>query len=157
MLKASASRNFRFPTLNDLYFLPGGNPDLKRESGWTYDIGASFATGKEDVYSWSGSINWFDSHVKDWILWLPTTKGFFSPKNIKDVHAYGIELQSDFSVALKKDMQLSLNGTVLDTFHQRRRTDVTSRPIRWKTIAIRTGMVIKHNRTIVVEEMVTSL
>ncbi|MBR5611967.1 MAG: TonB-dependent receptor, partial [Bacteroidaceae bacterium] len=51
MLKASASRNFRFPTLNDLYFLPGGNPDLKRESGWTYDIGASFAVGKEDVYS----------------------------------------------------------------------------------------------------------
>ena len=112
MLKASASRNFRFPTLNDLYFLPGGNPDLKRESGWTYDVAASFAVGKEDVYSWSGSINWFDSHVEDWILWLPTTKGFFSPKNIKDVHAYGIELQSDFNVALKKDMQLSLNGTL---------------------------------------------
>ena len=112
MFKASASRNFRFPTLNDLYFLPGGNPDLKRESGWTYDVGASFAIGKEDVYSWSGSINWFDSHVEDWILWLPTTKGFFSPKNIKDVHAYGIEMKSDFSIALKKDMQLSLNGTL---------------------------------------------
>lgn len=112
ILKASASRNFRFPTLNDLYFLPGGNPDLKRESGWTYDIGASFAVGKEDVYSWSGSVNWFDSHVEDWILWLPTTKGFFSPKNIKDVHAYGIEMKSDFSIVLKKDMQLSLNGTL---------------------------------------------
>ena len=112
MFKASASKNFRFPTLNDLYFLPGGNPDLKRESGWTYDVGASFAIGKEDVYSWSGSINWFDSHVEDWILWLPTTKGFFSPKNIKDVHAYGIEMKSDFSIALKKDMQLSLNGTL---------------------------------------------
>lgn len=112
MLKASASRNFRFPTLNDLYFLPGGNPDLKRESGWTYDVGASFAIGKEDVYSMSGSVNWFDSHVEDWILWLPTTKGFFSPKNIKDVHAYGVELQSDFSVALKKDLLLSLNGTL---------------------------------------------
>ena len=24
--KASISRNYRFPTLNDLYFLPGGNP-----------------------------------------------------------------------------------------------------------------------------------
>ena len=112
MFKASASRNFRFPTLNDLYFLPGGNPDLKRESGWTYDVGVSFAIGKEDVYSWSGSINWFDSHVKDWILWLPTTKGFFSPKNIKDVHAYGIEMKSDFSIALKKDLLLSLNGTL---------------------------------------------
>ena len=112
MLKASVSRNFRFPTLNDLYFLPGGNPDLKRESGWTYDVGASFAMGKEDVYSWTGSINWFDSHVKDWILWLPTTKGFFSPRNIKDVHAYGIEMKSDYVVSLKKDLQLTLNGTL---------------------------------------------
>ena len=112
MLKASVSRNFRFPTLNDLYFLPGGNPDLKRESGWTYDVGSSFAMGKEDVYSWTGSINWFDSHVKDWILWLPTTKGFFSPRNIKDVHAYGIEMKSDYVVSLKKDLQLTLNGTL---------------------------------------------
>ena len=112
MLKASTSRNFRFPTLNDLYFLPGGNPDLKRESGWTYDIGLSFATGKEDVYSLSGSVNWFDSHVKDWILWLPTTKGFFSPLNVKDVHAYGIEWKGNFNIILGKDWRLGLNGTL---------------------------------------------
>ena len=112
MLKASVSKNFRFPTLNDLYFLPGGNPDLKRESGWTYDVGASFAIGKEDVYTWTGSVNWFDSHVKDWILWLPTTKGFFSPRNVKDVHAYGIEMKSDYVVSLKKDLLLTLNGTL---------------------------------------------
>lgn len=111
MFKASASRNFRFPTLNDLYFLPGGNPDLKKESGWTYDVGVSFAFGKENVYSLTGSANWFDSHVEDWILWLPTTKGFFSPRNIKDVHAYGVELQSDFNVSLGKDWLLGLNGT----------------------------------------------
>jgi len=109
--KASISRNFRFPTLNDLYFLPGGNPDLKKESGWTYDVGISFATGKENIYSLSGSVNWFDSHVKDWILWLPTTKGFFSPRNIKDVHAYGVELQSEFKVTLGKDWMLNLDGT----------------------------------------------
>lgn len=30
--KASISRNYRFPSLNDLYFLPGGNPDLKRST-----------------------------------------------------------------------------------------------------------------------------
>ena len=111
MFKASASRNFRFPTLNDLYFLPGGNPDLKKECGWTYDVGVSFAFGKENVYSLTGSANWFDSHVEDWILWLPTTKGFFSPRNIKDVHAYGVELQSDFNISLGKDWLLGLNGT----------------------------------------------
>ena len=112
MLKASTSRNFRFPTLNDLYFLPGGNPDLRRESGWTYDIGMSFAVGKEDVYSLTGSVNWFDSHVKDWILWLPTTKGFFSPRNVKDVHAYGLEGKGSFNVILGKDWSLALDGTL---------------------------------------------
>jgi iron complex outermembrane receptor protein len=108
--KASVSRNYRFPTLNDLYFLPGGNPDLKKESGWTYDAGISFSVGREGVYTLSGSANWFDSYVKDWIIWLPTTKGFFSPDNIKDVHAYGIELQGDLSVALAPEWSLKMDG-----------------------------------------------
>lgn len=109
--KASVSRNFRFPTLNDLYFLPGGNPDLKREEGWTYDAGISFATGDGKSYSLSGSATWFDSHVSDWIIWLPTTKGFFSPRNVKDVHAYGVELQSSLDLALSSDWHLGLNAT----------------------------------------------
>ena len=109
--KASVSRNYRFPTLNDLYFLPGGNPDLRSESGWTYDAGLSFAVGREGIYKLSGSANWFESYIKDWIIWLPTTKGFFSPRNIKDVHAYGVELQADLNVALTKEWQLGLSGT----------------------------------------------
>ena len=111
MAKASLSRNYRFPTLNDLYVLPGGNPDLKPERGWTYDAGLSFAVGRDGVYSLSGSASWFDSYVSDWILWLPTTKGFFSPRNVKDVHAYGVELQSSLEVALSPSMQLTLDGT----------------------------------------------
>ncbi len=109
--KASVSRNFRFPTLNDLYFLPGGNPDLRRESGWTYDAGISFAVGKAEHYKLSGSATWFDSHVDDWIIWLPTTKGFFSPRNLKKVHACGVELQANLSVALARDWRLDLDGT----------------------------------------------
>jgi iron complex outermembrane receptor protein len=109
--KASVSRNYRFPTLNDLYFLPGGNPDLKKESGWTYDAGVSFAVGQDGLYSLSGSANWFESFVKDWIIWLPTTKGFFSPDNIKDVHAYGVELKGNMVVNFAKEWQLGLDGT----------------------------------------------
>ena len=110
--KASISRNYRFPSLNDLYFLPGGNPDLKSEQGWTYDAGLSFAIGEAGLYSLSGSATWFDSWIKDWILWLPTTKGFFSPRNVKDVHAYGVELKADGDFALSKEWSLSLNGSL---------------------------------------------
>ncbi|MBE6338645.1 MAG: TonB-dependent receptor [Lentimicrobiaceae bacterium] len=110
--KASVSRNYRFPSLNDLYFIPGGNPDLKSESGWTYDAGLSFAIGKNEIYSLSGSATWFESYISDWIIWLPTTKGFFSPDNIKDVHAYGIELKGDLDIVLSKGWKLQLDGTL---------------------------------------------
>ena len=111
MAKASVSRNYRFPSLNDLYFLPGGNPDLRNEQGWTYDAGLSFDVGESGVYSLSGSATWFDSRIKDWILWLPTPKGFFSPRNVKDVHAYGVELKADANVALSQEWSIALNGS----------------------------------------------
>ena len=53
--KASITRNYRFPTLNDLYFMPGGNPKLKNESGFTYEAGLSFSVGKDNAYTLSGS------------------------------------------------------------------------------------------------------
>ena len=132
-LKLSGSRNYRFPTLNDLYFLPGGNPDLRNEQGWTYDAGLSFAIGRKknkhpnilplskgecpkgegvcEYYTFTGSATWFDSYIDDWIIWLPTTKGFFSPRNLKKVHAYGLELQTDLNLQFTKDWALSLNST----------------------------------------------
>ena len=112
MAKASVSRNYRFPSLNDLYFLPGGNPDLRSEQGWTYDAGLSFDVGESGLYSLSGSATWFDSRIKDWILWLPTPKGFFSPRNVKDVHAYGVELKADANVALSEEWSIALNGSL---------------------------------------------
>lgn len=92
--KASVSRNYRTPSLNDLYFLPGGNPNLRSERGWSYDAGISFAVNNIERVKINGSATWFDSYISDWILWLPTPKGFFSPRNVKDVHAYGVELKA---------------------------------------------------------------
>ncbi|MDE5805580.1 MAG: TonB-dependent receptor [Paramuribaculum sp.] len=113
MLKSSVSRNHKFPTLNDLYFLPGGNPDLKNESGWTYDAGASFDIGWSRPFpvSAGGSVTWFDSRIDDWIIWLPTTKGFFSPRNVKRVHAYGIEGRLNVAFESIKDWVFDVNGS----------------------------------------------
>ena len=110
-LKGSISRNYRVPTLNDLYFLPGGNPDLRNEHGFTYDLGASFEIGKKEVYSLSGSVTWFDSRIDDWIIWLPTTKGFFSPRNVKEVHAYGVEVTGNHADPPFKAWFRDLNGS----------------------------------------------
>lgn len=111
ILKASVSRNYRFPTLNDRYFLPGGNPDLRPEKGFTYDAELSFKVGKADKYALSGSVAWFDSYIDDWIQWLPTTKGFFSPRNVKRVHSYGVNVKGNLEVKLAEECRLVLDGT----------------------------------------------
>ncbi|MDE7407620.1 MAG: TonB-dependent receptor, partial [Muribaculaceae bacterium] len=111
MLKASVSRNYRFPSLNDLYFQPGGNPGLRSEHGFSYDAGMSFDTGIEGLLHIDGSATWFDSYISDWIIWLPTTKGFFSPRNMKKVHAYGAELKTGVSVIPAKDWLVDFNGS----------------------------------------------
>ncbi len=111
VLKASGSRNCRYPSLNDLYFLPGGNPHLRPEKGWTYDAGAQITIGKSKVYTFTGSATWFDSYIDDWILWLPTTKGFFSPRNVRNVHSYGVELKADAAVELGKGWRLGIDGS----------------------------------------------
>ena len=113
-LKASVSRNHKFPSLNDLYFLPGGNPDLRDESGITYDAGASVSRQfniASTAWLVNLSANWFDSYITDWIIWLPTTKGFFSPRNVKDVHAYGVETRLGIDILPHPDWSVSFNGT----------------------------------------------
>ncbi|MCH5227861.1 MAG: TonB-dependent receptor [Muribaculaceae bacterium] len=110
MLKGSVSRNYRFPSLNDLYFLPGGNPNLKSENGFTYDAGLAFNIDFSKRVSFILNANWFDSYIDDWIIWLPTPKGFFSPRNVKTVHAYGIETNGECSVDFGRDWLLNLSG-----------------------------------------------
>lgn len=113
MLRASVSRNYKFPTLNDLYFLPGGNPKLKSEHGTSYDVGMSFNLPIDwhMPFLLSGSATWFDSHIDDWIIWLPTAKGFFSPDNVKTVHAYGIESKTSAALNISSDWLLDVGAS----------------------------------------------
>ena len=111
-VRASATRTHKFPTLNDLYFMPGGNPDLKNESGLSWDLGTSASLRHSEKMKSTWSLTWFDSHISDWIQWLPTPKGFFSPRNVKKVHAYGLELKGDFDAKFGRDLSLRLDGNL---------------------------------------------
>ena len=77
IVKASATRNYRQPTLNDLYFVPGGNPDLKPEEGFTWDAGFQLMPRQLGRVELSGEVTWFDSQIENWIFWRPTHQGFW--------------------------------------------------------------------------------
>ena len=109
VLKASVARNYRYPTMDDLYFQPGGNPDLGPEKGTTYDVGAEFKLLRK-AWNLSGNVQFFDSHIHDWILWTPNAKGYWQPSNVKKVHNYGIETTLNGEYRFSKDWTLSAGG-----------------------------------------------
>ncbi len=95
-LRASITSNHRFPSLNDLYFQPGGNPDLRPENSISQEAGIVFddrLNGKGICLSLTG----FHSDVRDWIIWLPAFRGYWEPVNIEKVKTGGLEVNIDYS------------------------------------------------------------
>lgn len=109
VFKASATRNYRYPSMDDLYFQPGGNPDLRPEKGFTYDAGIEWGK-KGRIWNFKGNVTAFDSYISDWILWTPNTKGYWEPSNVKKVHNYGVEASVKGDVMLAKELKLSLSA-----------------------------------------------
>lgn len=90
VFKGSVAYNSHPPTLNDLYYLPGGNPDLKSEKGTQVDLNASddFSLGKAVLHT---AISLFNSKINNWIIWLPTFQGYWEPFNLEKVSSTGAE------------------------------------------------------------------
>lgn len=112
MLKTSLARNYRYPSMDDLYFQPGGNPNLRPEKGITYDGGVEFKSPNLHGVSLSGNLSAFDSYITDWILWTPNAKGFWQPSNVKKVHNYGLEARLQAEALLGKDWKLTGTGNL---------------------------------------------
>jgi iron complex outermembrane receptor protein len=92
ILRSNVARNYHKPTLNDLYWLPGGNPDLLPEDGYTGDVSLAgdFRIGK---VVFTNELTGFLSKVENWIIWRPASNGayYWEANNVKDVLSKGIE------------------------------------------------------------------
>lgn len=90
IFKGSIAYNSHPPTLNDLYYLPGGNPDLKSEKGAQVDFNVSdgFLLGNAMLHA---GISLFHSNINNWIIWLPTFQGYWEPFNLEKVRSSGAE------------------------------------------------------------------
>ncbi len=100
-LKGNIGRNYRYPTLNDMYWQPGGNPDLLPEKGISSDINLSNKI-KTNNLSFENSIGVFYSDINNWIIWLPSERGYWQPYNIKTVVSKGMEFHTKINLTIKK-------------------------------------------------------
>ncbi len=93
-LKASAGRAFRAPTFNDRFWLPGGDPGLRPERGWTADVGVAARAGWGGL-SVSAEATAFASALRDQIVWRPGRfpDGFYwAPQNVGTTRTRGAEV-----------------------------------------------------------------
>ena len=109
IFKASVARNYRYPTMDDLYFKPGGNPNLKPEQGFTYDGGIEGILQLK-TFLLKVNLSAFDSYITDWILWTPNAKGYWQPSNLKKVHNYGTEIMASAELKMKRQWKLALTA-----------------------------------------------
>ncbi|HPE57385.1 MAG TPA: TonB-dependent receptor [Bacteroidales bacterium] len=100
-IKATVSKNFRIPTFNDLYWIPGGNSELKPETSWNQDIGLLYKTDTASRIDFYSELTAFNSMVDDWIMWIPDG-ALWSPLNIRRVWARGIEATAKSNVSFGK-------------------------------------------------------
>lgn len=98
-LKGSISRNYRVPTLNDLYWLgvgAEGNGALRAEHSWSEEFGLDFQSATISTKHFSARLAIFSNQVDNWILWRPVGQ-LWTPGNVKKVWSRGTEMQSAFN------------------------------------------------------------
>ena len=96
----SASRNYRLPALNDIYWRSGGtfgNPQLKPELSLMEEIGVLFENQPSNPTLLSFKAAAFTTLVDDWIFWSPLTSSTYVPQNIKKVWSRGLDAQGSVS------------------------------------------------------------
>jgi iron complex outermembrane receptor protein len=83
------STAFRHPTANELFWNPGGNPNLKPETSEGAEAGLDININ-EDKIRFTSNMEYFNRITHNNILWTPGVSGFPTPINIQKVWNRGL-------------------------------------------------------------------
>ncbi len=91
-LKLNLARNYHKPGLNDLYWIPGGNPGLKAEDGKTCDVALVNSFSRNNL-SFRHELSAYYSAIRNWIIWQPSQTGawYWEATNLDKVVSRGFE------------------------------------------------------------------
>jgi len=99
------SKNFRIPTMNDRYWIPGGKPDLLPESSWNLQAGGAYTYHSGANIQSKIGIDIYSLLINNMIQWVPGDAVLWSPQNVQKVWSRGVEISS------KTDFQMyGFNG-----------------------------------------------
>ncbi|WKK67248.1 TonB-dependent receptor plug domain-containing protein [Lutimonas zeaxanthinifaciens] len=96
-LRAAFSTNYRLPTFNDLYWEPGGNPDLKPEFSSSAEAGINYVNK-----GFRFSAAYYIINSEDLIQWRPVTQDFWRPQNVSKASSNGFETAVSYNRAFRE-------------------------------------------------------
>ena len=97
-LRLSAGRSYRAPTLNDRFYsdpYSHGNPNLKPETAWAYEIGVTQRLGERGHLALAA----FRRDARDLIQWQADQNYIWSPQNIARARIWGGEAELAYRLA----------------------------------------------------------
>jgi outer membrane cobalamin receptor len=107
-LKANFSRNSKIPTMNEMFWNPGGNPDLKNEYALMYELSYEMNQQLSGPLKLKYDISFFRYNIKDMIQWHPGAYTYWTADNIASVTSTGAEssvslnyIQNNISTSLR--------------------------------------------------------
>lgn len=100
-LKAGISRNSRIPTMNELFYSVYGNPDLKNEYAFIYEVSWEISKDIFPGLNIRSDLSLFHNAIKDMIQWQPVA-GTLIVDNIRKVNSTGLESSVSFLYASGK-------------------------------------------------------
>ncbi|NSW94712.1 MAG: TonB-dependent receptor, partial [Bacteroidales bacterium] len=104
----------------DMFWLPGGNPDLKNEYGTTLEIGWETSGKKFSYLSYNFDITLVRSFIRDMIKWTPGNNSLWYATNLNKVNTAGIE--SSLSIYYSKG---SVNSELTAGYAFTKATDIS--------------------------------
>lgn len=111
VLSSSLARNMKYPSLNDLYWLPAGNPDLKAEESTNLEMQLSSSALKFNKnLSSEFSFTVFQYDIQNYIQWQPTAFGYWRAQNLKKIQSEGIEMEGKLNWGIDRT-KLSIRGS----------------------------------------------
>jgi vitamin B12 transporter len=108
-IKASFSKNSKIPTLNDMYWSPGGNPDLKNERGYSSEITWEMTNIVSNSLRIKNDLTFFRNHLYNMIQWHPGNFSYWEADNVSTLRTQGLESSVDINFSTSA-LNLRLNA-----------------------------------------------
>ncbi len=106
--KSSLSSNYRYATLNERFWIPGGNSNIRYEENYMAETGLEGKLVKGKWKLEGMAVVYWTANPK-MIQWQPTDFGFWAVSNTQNVTGHGLELSGNANLSYKK-LKLTIGG-----------------------------------------------